>query len=179
MVVGFSGSRRLSPSWAPLVGALVGSLPAGAGVLVGCAAGADQLVRSACPSARVFGAASRAPAALVARSVQLVSSLAAVPGPRWLVVLPGCACPAGVVPAAAWRSGVSPSGSWSSAALAAGSGIPVLVVGAPSLPAWRGGSWSPAAVAPWPGGCPLPTGAAVWLPAGALAAPAAPQLALF
>jgi hypothetical protein len=179
VVVGFSGSRRLSADWAPLVGALVGSLPASAGVLVGDAAGADALVRQAAPAARVFVAASFVPAALVARSVALVQALERQPAPRWLVVLPGCPCPSGILPAAVWRSGSPASGSWSAAALAAGLGIPVLVVGAPSLPAWRGGAWSPVSSPPWSPSPALPAGAAAWSPAVALAAPAGPQLALF
>lgn len=148
---GFSGSRSLGPGAAPLVAACVAAAGAlGLRVAVGCARGADRLVRVAAPGAVVFRAASRQPAALVVRSVALVRAVAGSgPGARF-VVFPGGACPAGVVPAPAWCSGGG-SGSWASAALAAGLGLALVVFpGAAPLPAWAG-SWVPAG-SPWPAG---------------------------
>jgi len=165
--VAFSGSRHLGPAWAPVVGALVAALPAGAEILVGDAAGADALVRQAAPAARVFAAARREPAALVARSVALVRAAAAVPAAGWLVALAGGPCPAGIVPAARWRSGRPASGTWSSAALAAGLGVPVLVVwcaaSAVALPAWPGG-WAAVAGAPWAPTVTLAAPCSTWSP---------------
>ncbi len=153
VLVGFSGSRSLSASAGGVVGPLVASVAAsGRGEAVGCASGLDQLVRLACPSAVVFRAASRRPAALVARSVSLVRAVAASGSGCGLVVFPGCACPAGLLPSSVPSRcfcGLG-SGSWASAALAAGLGVPVVVFGVPlsSLPAaW--GAWSPAGVGVW------------------------------
>lgn len=152
-LVGFCGSRSLSPAAAPLVAAVVGAVVAsGRGVAVGCAAGADQLVRAAAPSARVWSAASFAdlprPAALAQRSVAMVSAVAASGPGAGLVAFPAAPCPAGLAPSRSWRS--CGSGTWSSAALAAGLGVAVVVfpVGWPwAPPAWPGGSWAPAAAA--------------------------------
>ena len=152
-VVGFCGSRSLSPAYAPLVSAVVRRVAAtGAPVVVGCAAGADQLVRAACPAASVLAVSSGAfgsgRGAFVARSVALVRQVIAARGVQVGVV--SAACPAGLVPATSWRSGASVSGSWSSLALAAGLGAGVVVFwcgpGEPLLPAW--GDWS-AAVDPF------------------------------
>lgn len=156
-LVGFSGSRSLPSSFAPLVGALVASVGAsGRGVAVGCAAGADLLVRSACPSAVVFRAASRLRAALAARSASFVRAVASSGPGRCLVVLPCRLCPVGLLPssvASRCFCGLG-SGSWASAALAAGLGVPVVVFGLPlaALPAsW--GRWVPAAASgPWASG---------------------------
>lgn len=156
-VVGFCGSRALPSSFAPLVGGLVRSVLAGGlGVSVGCAAGADQLVRSACPGAAVFRASGRGARSLVLRSVAFVRSLARSGPVRGLVVLPGCACPGGLLPCSVPSRcfcGLG-SGSWASAALAAGLGVPVLVFGVPPSflpPSW--GAWVPAAPSgPWAGG---------------------------
>ena len=151
--VGFCGSRSLSPAYAPLVSAVVRRVAAtGAPVVVGCAAGADQLVRAACPAASVLAVSSGAfgsgRGAFVARSVALVRQVVAAGGV--LVGFVSAACPAGIVPATSWRSGASVSGSWSSLALAAGLGAGVVVFwcgpGEPLLPAW--GDWS-AAVDPF------------------------------
>lgn len=137
--VAFSGSRSLPPAWAGLVGRVVAGF-AGASLAVGCCRGADALVRSAAPGARVFAAASPRPAALVARSVGLVRWLLAGGGPgSLLVVFPAGPCPAGVVPSPRWAGGGS--GSWSSAALALGLGVPVVVF-------WCSPS-SPLALPPW------------------------------
>jgi len=133
--VGFSGSRHgVGAGLVPLLSVLPAAL--GSRVLVGCARGVDAVVREHV-SAEVFQAASRRQAALVARSVALVSALAAIPG-AVLVVVPGRACPAGLVPSASSSvcfCGLG-SGSWASAALAVGLGVSVLV--------WvECGSWLP------------------------------------
>jgi len=103
MVTGFTGSRSLPAAFASLVRRAVAGL---AGPLaVGCASGADALVRSAGGSrARVFRASSfRRPgvsfvAALVARSAALVSAVAASPGGGRLVGFVVGPCPAAVSP---------------------------------------------------------------------------------
>lgn len=156
-LVGFTGSRRLSSAFAPLVGAVVASVVAGGhGVAVGCAAGADQLVRQAAPGALVFSASSFAApglpprAALVARSAALVAAVAASAPGAALVGFVASPCPAGLMPsprAGACFAGRG-SGSWASLALAAGLGVPVVVFCCgvpPVLPAWPGGTWAPAA----------------------------------
>lgn len=160
-LVGFTGARSLGAPWSPLVASVVGSVLAGGrGVAVGCASGADLLVRSAAPGALVFSVASgrwgRGRGAFAGRSAALVRAVAASgPGAgAGFVGFVSSACPAGVVPAGSWRSGVPASGSWSTLALAAGAGLPVVVFwcgpwpgpgGSPPLPAWPGGAWSPAA----------------------------------
>ena len=73
-VVGFSGGRRLSLVFRPLVSSVVASvLAAGRSVAVGCVGGADLFVRSAAPGALVFAASAfgSGPAAFAARSVAL------------------------------------------------------------------------------------------------------------
>jgi hypothetical protein len=130
----------------------------GASVLVGCAAGADALVRAACPDAQVFSAARMFPdlpfrAALVNRSVALVWALVTRAGR--LVAFAGGPCPAYIFPARKWESGMPPSGTWSTLALAAGMGLPVVVFwcapGPAALPAWPGWSWSPVTAGPFAG----------------------------
>jgi len=157
-VVGFSGSRRLSAAFAPVVSGVVASVLAGGrSVAVGCAAGADSFVRSAAPSAVVFSASAfgSGRAAFARRSVALVRSVAAGGVGSGLVVFPAAPCPAGLVPSArssACFCGLG-SGSWASAALAAGLGLPVVVFlcGSSGLPPW--GVWVPAASAGvWAGG---------------------------
>lgn len=175
--VGFCGSRSLSRAWSRVVASVIRSLPVSVPVVVGCAAGADETVRSAarCSSARTVrvwavasGAWGRGPSAFAARSAALVRSLEAG---SWFVGFVVSPCPAGVAPARSWSSGSSVSGSWSSLALAAGRGLPVLVVwcgpGAPALPAWPGGSWSPVASVPW-SSAPVGAPAFVWSPTSGL-----------
>lgn len=159
-LVGFCGSRSLPASFAPAVARAV----AGAGsVAVGCAAGADALVRSSALSLgrplSVFSVASgrfgSGRSAFARRSVACVRSVAAVPGAAFVGFV-SSPCPPGAAPARSWRSGRPVSGSWSSLALAAGLGLPVFVFwcGAPAgwLPvpsAW--GSWSAVPAGPFAG----------------------------
>lgn len=135
--VAFSGSRSLSPSWAGLVSRVVAGF-AGCSLAVGCCRGADALVSSAAPGARVFRAVGPRPGQLVARSVALVRWLAASPG-SVLVVFVGGPCPAGVSPSARWPGGGS--GSWASAALAVGLGCRVCVFWCGSGPVALPASW--------------------------------------
>ena len=149
--VGFSVSRSLSPAFAPLVRRVVASVVAsGRPVAVGCAAGLDAVVRSACPSAVVFSAASFGVgrSSFARRSAALVSACSA------LVVFPSSPCPAGLAPspsASACFCGLG-SGSWASAAFAAGLGLPVVVFpcGFSALPSW--GSWVCAGGGCWASG---------------------------
>jgi hypothetical protein len=170
VMVGFTGSRSLSSQFAPLVGSIVAAVSGP--VAVGCAPGADTLVRSAAGArAQVFRASAFAQpgapfsAALVARSVALVRAVAASPSPL-MVGFVSAPCPAGLFPSpqpSACFCGRG-SGSWATLALAVGLGVPVRVFpcgfAAASLPAsW--GVWSsvsgppvagrPAALAAWAG----------------------------
>ena len=155
-VVGFSGGRRLSSVFRPLVaGVAAGVAAGGRSVVVGCAGGADGFVRSAVPAAAVFRAASfgSGPAAFAARSVALVRAVAAGGAGSGLVVFPAAPCPAGLLPSPrslACFCGLG-SGSWASAAFAAGLGLRVVVFpcGFSALPPW--GVWRPLAGA-WSGG---------------------------
>lgn len=141
-MIGFCGSRSLPPAYSRVVSAVVGAFAPGP-FAVGDAAGADALVRAACPSALVFRAGGPGPSALVARSCALVAALAASPSPA-LIGFVQIGCPAGIVPAARWLPGRPTSGSWSSLALAAGLRVPVGVVFcAPLLaPPAAWGDWS-------------------------------------
>lgn len=153
-VVGFSGSRRLAPAFAPLVAGVVASvLAAGRSVAVGCAAGADAFARAAAPGALVFSAAAfgSGRGAFAIRSVALVRAVAAGGPGSGFVVFPSASCPAGLLPSA--RSSAcfcgSGSGSWASAAFAVGLGLPLVVFpcGFSALPAW--GRWVPAGSGVW------------------------------
>lgn len=138
---GFSGSRSLSQSSAGgrALLSVLGSLPAGGRVLVGCAGGSDAIVRAACPGARVFSVsgAGGGRGAFAARSVAFVRALCVSPSPV-LFVFPSSACPAGLRPSAsacACFAGFG-SGSWASAALAVGLGVPVFVYSPLGGAAW-------------------------------------------
>jgi hypothetical protein len=155
-VVGFTGSRALSATWSALVGRVVTAVLASErGIAVGCANGADLFVRQAAPGAEVFSVASgrwgAGRAAFAARSAAMVRAVAASGPGAGFVGFVSVACQAGIRPARSWRAGSPPSGSWSTLALAAGLGLPVVVFwcgpGQAQLPAWSGGSWSPAAPA--------------------------------
>ena len=76
--VGFCGSRRLSACWSGLVSRVVASvLVSGRGVAVGCASGADALVRQAAPGSQVFRASAfgSGRAAFARRSAALVQAV--------------------------------------------------------------------------------------------------------
>lgn len=173
--VGFSGSRSLSGSGLLALRSLLSFVPrSGCRASVGCAAGADLLVRSVLagfPGLLVFSVASGrfgvGRSAFARRSSRCVLSVAS--GSRGLlVVVPGGACPAGVVPSRSFSGGGS--GSWGSAAFALGRGRRVLVW-LPSgclPPAWSGVSWSSAGA--------LGSAGCWWL---GVPAPAVSQLSLF
>ena len=161
--VGFAGSRALPAWFAPAVCSVVDDvLSSGRGVAVGCAAGADELVRScwlgswqarpALPPCLVFARrlypASTFVGSLARRSAALVRFVAdSGPGAEF-VGFPSAPCPAGLVPApqpSACFAGFG-AGTWSALALAAGLGLSVCVVryaeASPiPLPAWPGGAW--------------------------------------
>ena len=151
-VVGFSGGRRLSPVFRPLVSGVVAAVvAAGRAVAVGCAGGADSFVRAAAPGAAVFSVRGSSRAAFAARSVALVRAVAEGGSGSGLVVFPAAPCPAGLLPSPASGAcfcGLG-SGSWASAAFAVGLGVPVVVFpcGFSSLPPW--GLWRPAAAGVW------------------------------
>ena len=149
--VGFSGSRSLSAGASAALSALLPLVPAGVRVSVGCAAGADAVVRSwfgAAGSVLLFSVASgrfgSGRSAFARRSSRCVLSVAAGSG-GLLVALPSAAVPpAGVVPSRSFFGGGS--GSWGSLAFALGRGRRVLLW-LPSgclPPSWSGVSWSSA-----------------------------------
>ena len=156
-VVGFSGGRRLSPAFRPLVSGVVARvLAAGRSVAVGCAAGADGFVRGAAPAARVFAASAfgSGRASFARRSSALVAAVAAGGPGSGLVVFPAAPCPPGLRPSSSVSAcfcGLG-SGSWASAALAAGLRVPLVVFpcGFSALPLW--GVWRPAGSGAWSGG---------------------------
>jgi len=155
-VVVFSGSRRLSPIYRPMVQSVVEAVKAdGRVILVGCANGADSFVREAAPAAKVFQAVNygTGPSSFAARSIAMVERAATRPG-SGLIVFPGLPCPEGLLPSARSRDcfcGLG-SGSWASAALAAGLGLSLVVFpcGFSALPAWA--EWQPAGSGIWSGG---------------------------
>ncbi|MDJ0902210.1 MAG: hypothetical protein QNJ55_25750 [Xenococcus sp. MO_188.B8] len=149
--VGFSGSRSLSPAASAALSSLLPLVPAGVRVSVGCAAGADAVVRSwfgASSSLLVFSVASGrfgvGRSAFARRSSRCVLSVAS--GSRGLLaVLPSSPVPpAGVAPSRSFRGGGS--GSWGSAAFALGRGRRVLLwlPSGSRPPLWSGVSWSSA-----------------------------------
>lgn len=154
--VGFSGGRRLSAVFRPLVAGVASAVVAGGRpVFVGCASGADRFVRSVAPSAVVFAVAPPlSPAAFAARSVRLVRAVAGSGPAAGFVVFPSAPCPPGLLPSS--RSSAcfcgSGSGSWASAAFAVGLGLPVVVFpcGFSALPPW--GFWRSAGAGVWSGG---------------------------
>ena len=133
--IGFSGSRHgIDPNAGELAAAAV---PAGAEVVVGCAAGADAFFRSRFPAARVLRVDSSLGRAGFAR--RSIACVEAVSRGLW-VSFPGGTCPSGLFPSASpgrCFSG-SGSGSWASLAYALGRGGAALVyLGSVPAP----GSW--------------------------------------
>ena len=152
----FSGSRRLSPIYRPLVQRVVEAVKAdGRIILVGCANGADAFVREAAPAAKVFHASNYGTGrgSFARRSIAMIERAATRPG-SGLVVFPDKPCPEGLLPSprsAACFCGLG-SGSWASAALAAGLGLSVVIFpcGFSALPPWT--EWRPAGSGVWEGG---------------------------
>ena len=155
-VVVFSGSRRLSPIYRPLVQQVVEAVKAdGRIILVGCANGADSYVRDSAPAAKVFKAVNygEGPGSFARRSIAMVERAATRTG-SGLIVFPGLPCPESLLPSprsAACFCGLG-SGSWASAALASGLGLSVVIFpcGFSALPPW--GEWQPAGSGVWTGG---------------------------
>ena len=147
--IGYTGTRHAHLVPANLAGLVqqLSHLPA----LVGCAAGADQVVRQLHPAAQVFQAANRRQGwQLARRSIAMVQALAASPVPA-LVIAPGSACPASVAPSAAPGRcfNGSGSGTWATAAYAAGLDIPIFIIGQP--PAHWLGNWRQVTAGPLTG----------------------------
>jgi hypothetical protein len=150
-MVGFTGSRTLTPAYAALVAAVVAHYAAaGQPLAVGCAAGADNFVRQVAPHAQVFQAAAYAGppvARLARRSAAMVRAVQQSPA-GLLVGFAGSPCPPACRPRSSFQG--HGSGTWGTLALAVGVGLPVVLFwcqpGPAALPAgW--GSWSPVFVA--------------------------------
>lgn len=127
--VGFSGARAPAPASLDAVQLVAAALPAGALVVVGCAAGVDQRTRQLVPSARVFQARAfgAGRGAVAARSIACVRACASAGG-VW------CSFPAGPAPAQLRPSSRASdcfcgtgSGTWASLALAIGLGLGAIV----------------------------------------------------
>ena len=140
-LVAFSGSRSLPSSSAAALRLAASWVAPSAGVVVGCARGADSLAQSLFPAVRVsvFSVASgrwgSGRSAFARRSAAVVEA-AAARGGLWLS-FPVGSCPSVVRPspsASRCFCGAA-AGSWSSLALAVGRGVPALVFLPPSCPA--------------------------------------------
>lgn len=145
--IGFSGSRH---SIDPHAGELAaGAVPAGAEVVVGCAAGVDAFFRSRFPAARVLRVDSSLGRAGFAR--RSIACVEAVSRGLW-VSFPSGACPSGLFPSASSGrcfSG-SGSGSWASLAYTIGRGGAALVyLGAVPAPGGWGLVRVPDAIGWW------------------------------
>ncbi|MBF0227755.1 MAG: hypothetical protein HQK76_20085 [Desulfobacterales bacterium] len=141
VIIGFSGSRRLSVRYALLAQGIAHTcVKAGYKINVGCANGLDAFIREAVPSAKVFSVKSgfygAGKSAYVKRSIDLIKSS------NILIGFVNEPCPSGIIPADRWTSGIVPSGTWSSLALAVGLNIPVYIFCCSSdkivLPRWSG-----------------------------------------
>jgi hypothetical protein len=122
--IGFSGSRHgIDPDAGELAAAAV---PAGAEVVVGCAAGVDAFFRSRFPAARVLRVDSSLGRAGFAR--RSIACVEAISRGLW-VSFPSGACPSGLFPSAfsRWCFSGCGSGSWASLAYAIGRGGSALV----------------------------------------------------
>lgn len=151
-LVGFCGSRSLSPSFSSAVSRCVSSVGrAGRGVAVGCASGADSFALSAARRAGLpvsfFAASSfgRGRSSFARRSSALVSAVAASGVGCGLVAFVSAGCPSALLPSpvpSRCFAGFG-SGSWASVAFAVGLGVPVVVFpcGSVSLPSFWSGSW--------------------------------------
>lgn len=132
-VVGFSGSRVLSPAMEMAIDYVGSFVPSAALVYTGDCRGVDKYVRSKCDRVQVFKTRNYANTAH--RSISFVQALRAAGGV--LVAFPGGACPGGVLPCSVSSRCFcgAGSGTWASAAYAVGLGVPVVLwLGAASLP---------------------------------------------
>ena len=151
--VGFSGSRSLENIEPSVISEAVAAVPMSVPISVGCQRGIDELVRLACPRARVFRASDfgSGKGAYAARSIACVRSVAvsgAIPegiaNGLW-IAFPSSACPSGLSPSPSSSKCFcgSGSGSWASLAFALGLGVRCLVWLPPSVPAPAGWDLSP------------------------------------
>jgi hypothetical protein len=157
---GFSGSR--SGVSASVLSSVLGFVPPGSSVFVGCASGVDGFFRSAFPSAAVFSVSSglwgAGRGAFAGRSAACVRAVSAAGG-LW-VAFPSSGCPAGLVPSSSSSRCFcgSGSGSWASLAFALGLGVPCLVFSPSGVPvAW---GFSPVPGCPGWFGCSVALGSA-------------------
>jgi len=140
--IAFTGSRKGFQN-KNLVSVVARSVAtAGHSVLVGCASGVDEIIRSSVPSARIFSVASPSagsvstPAqSLARRSMSMVSACSV------LIGFASVNCPVDVSPICHFSGGGS--GTWATLAYAVSKGLQVFVFMADgvSLPSWSGGSW--------------------------------------
>jgi hypothetical protein len=127
--IAVTGPRQLTDDQAAYVSAELWPLLHGAELLVGCAAGVDELARELGDMAArctIFEAAGESPkmpmaAKLQARSKRMVRALAAAGGT--LVAFPNKPCPDGVT-VASWQG----SGTWGTVRYAESLGVVVVVV---------------------------------------------------
>ena len=146
-MLGVTGSRNLSAKSIVLVNHLLFRIGVDdQGIAVGCCpTGLDSIVRDSKLNVKVFRAASRKPADLVARSAALVRAVAESSDPA-LFAWPGCKCPGSVVPSPSVSECFcgGGSGSWATAAFSVGLGVPLFVFCVPATflpvawPAWPG-----------------------------------------
>ena len=138
--IGFSGARKPASASLTALKWLSRHVPPSAAVVVGCAPGIDQAVRSAFPTAEVFEASSfgTGRGSFAARSIACVRSVAAHNG-LW-VSFPAASCPAGLLPSSKSSKAFcgSGSGTWASLAFAVGCGLPCLVYLPPGISAPAG-----------------------------------------
>ena len=157
--VGFSGSRSLENIESSVISEAVAAVPMSARVSVGCQKGVDELVRLACPRARVFSVSDfgNGRGAYAARSMACVRSVAvsgAIPegiaGGLW-VSFPSSACPAGLLPSSSSSKCFcgSGSGSWASLAYALGLGVRCVVCLPAGVSVPSGWGLSPVAAGWW------------------------------
>jgi hypothetical protein len=127
--VGFSGARKPSSASLAALKWLSRHVSPSASVMVGCAPGIDQAVRSAFPTAQVFEASSfgTGRGSFAARSVSCVRAVA-VSGGLW-VSFPAAASPVGLLPSGKSSKAFcgAGSGTWASLAFAVGCGLPCLL----------------------------------------------------
>jgi len=182
-VVLFGGSRSLAASWSPSVAAAVGAaVAAGWRVAVGCSAGADAAVLSACPVSALagvfaaFGPGGSGAASCSSVAGVLAAATAGAPVAWW----------AGGGPAVPLRARLSRrslaalricsaavffqpgAGSLAVAGAAVAAGVPVWAVGlagsaAPGAPRGCAGAWRGASL-PWPVSCCLRWAVWAWSP---------------
>ena len=150
-ITAFCGSRNLPSKYSNIISKIVQSvIDDGHDIVVGCADGADKMVRTAAPNATVLYASDYGHSkSSFARRSQAVVKTATI----GMIGFTDKPCPNGIVPASSWRSGKPTSGTWSSLALAAGFDLTVTVYWCSDddvdLPNWPSGQWTNIAKNGW------------------------------